>query len=31
MRMMTVINKGGHCMIHCMMQTQTSVTSALSL
>ena len=29
MRMMAVINKGGHCMIH--VQTQTSVTSALSL
>ena len=29
MWMMTVINKGGHCMIR--MQTQTSVTSALSL
>ena len=29
MRMMTVINKGGPCMIR--MQTQTSVTSALSL
>ena len=29
MRMMTVINKDGHCMIR--MQTQTSVTSALSL
>ena len=29
MRMMTVINKGGHCMI--CVQTQTSVTSALSL
>ena len=29
MRMMTVINKGGHCMIS--VQTQTSVTSALSL
>jgi len=29
MRMMTEINKGGHCMIH--VQTQTSVTSVLSL
>ena len=29
MRMMTVIDKGGHCMIR--VQTQTSVTSALSL
>ena len=29
MRMMTVINKRGHCMIR--VQTQTSVTSALSL
>ena len=29
MRMMTVINKAGHCMIR--VQTQTSVTSALSL
>ena len=29
MRMMTVINKGGHCMIR--VQIQTSVTSALSL
>ena len=29
MRMMTVINKGEHCMIR--VQTQTSVTSALSL
>ena len=29
MRMMTVINKGGHCMIR--VQTQTSVTSALSV
>ena len=29
MRMMTVINKGGNCMIR--VQTQTSVTSALSL
>ena len=29
MRMMTVINKGGHCMIH--VQTETSMTSALSL
>ena len=29
MRMMTVINKDGHCMIG--VQTQTTVTSALSL
>ena len=29
MRMMTVINKDGHCMIR--VQTQTSVTLALSL
>ena len=29
MRMMTVINKDGHCVIR--LQTQTSVTSALSL
>ena len=29
MRMMTVIKKDGHCMIR--VQTQTSVTSALSL
>ena len=29
MRMMTVINKGGHCMIR--VQAQTSITSALSL
>ena len=29
MRMTTVINKGGHCMVR--VQTQTSVTSALSL
>ena len=29
MGMMTVINKGGHCIIR--VQTQTSVTSALSL
>ena len=29
MRMMIVINKDGHCMIR--VQTQTSVTSALSL
>ena len=29
MRMMTVITKDGHCMIR--VQTQTSVTSALSL
>ena len=29
MRMMTVINKGGHCMI--CVQTQTSVTLAFSL
>ena len=29
MRMMTVIYKDGHCMIR--VQTQTSVTSALSL
>ena len=29
MRMMTVINKDGHCMIR--VQTQTSVPSALSL
>ena len=29
MMMMTVINKGGHCMIR--VQTQTSVSSALSL
>ena len=29
MRMMTVIDKGGHCMIR--VETQTSVASALSL
>ena len=29
MRMMTVINKGGHCIIR--VQTQASVTSALPL
>ena len=29
MRMMTVINKGGHCLIR--VQTQISVTLALSL
>ena len=29
MKMMTVINKGGHCVLR--VQTQTSVTSALSL
>ena len=29
MRMMTVINKGGHCMTR--VQTQSSVTLALSL
>ena len=28
MRMLTVINKGGHCMMR--VQTQTSVTSAFS-